>query len=443
VLVYALAAVVGLALTIVRPTQQALLPSLARTPEELVAANGTTATVESVGTLVGPLVAGLLIAETSVATAFAVAGGALLMAAASYAWVRVAGRLEFAAREVAATWRDLVAGLRVVALAPRPRLVVGLFVAQGFVRGCLNVLIVVTAFEILDAGAAGVGYMTAALGVGGLVGALAAYTLAGRRLAVPFALALVFWGVPIALVAGMPYAAAVVALLAVVGVANSIEDVAGFTLVQRIVRDHVLSRVLGTLWGLAMGAVALGSLAAPVIVEVTSDRAALVVVGAVLPLLILATWRQLAAIDRDIAVPAAGLARVEAVPMFAPLSLATKEELATRLVPLRVGAGEVVIRAGDRGDRFYIVAGGELRVDVDGGSSTMRAGDSFGEIALLRDVPRTATVQAVEDSELLALERDDFLAAVTGHREARAAGDSVAAARLAEHTTANPPLRDA
>jgi hypothetical protein len=220
-------------------------------------------------------------------------------------------------------------------------------------------------------------------------------------------------------------------LLAVVGVANSVEDVAGFTLVQRIVRDQVLARVLGSLWGLAMGAVAVGSLAAPAIVDLTGARGALVVVGAVLPLLILATWRQLAAIDRDVDRPAAGLAQVDRVPMFAPLSLAAKEEIAARLIPVAAAGGEVVIRSGEPGDRFFIVAAGELRVDANGVGSTMHAGDSFGEIALLRDVPRTATVAAVVDSELYALERDDFLAAVTGHREARAAGDSVAAARIA------------
>jgi MFS family permease len=430
--VYVLAGVVGIALTVIRPTQQALLPSLARTPDELVAANGTTSTVESVATLAGPLVAGLLIAQTSVAAAFAVGGAALLLAAFSFARVEVEGRLELASEQAVARWHDLVAGVRIVARAPRPRLVVGLFVAQGFVRGCLNVLIVVTAFEIIDAGAAGVGYMTAALGVGGLVGALGAYTLAGRGLAIPFAVSLVFWGVPIALLAPLSYTAAAVVLLAVVGIANSIEDVAGFTLVQRIVRDQVLSRVLGTLWGLAMGAVALGSLAAPVIVDLAGARWALVVVGAVLPLLIVVTWRQLAAIDRDVAAPAAALAHIDEVPMFAPLSLAAKEEIASRLVAVTARRGDVVIRAGDRGDRFYIVAGGELRVDADGAASTMRAGDSFGEIALLRDVPRTATVEALVDSELYALGRDDFLAAVTGHREARAAGDAVATARLAE-----------
>ena len=144
--------------------------------------------------------------------------------------------------------------------------------AQAFVRGCLNVLIVVAAFEVLDSGAGAVGYMTAAIGVGGVVGAFAAFALTGSRLAVPFGLALVVWGLPIALVAPLPYIAVALVLLAFVGAANSIEDVAGFTLLQRLVPDDLLARVLGAVWGFAMGAVALGSLAAPVLVELIGPR---------------------------------------------------------------------------------------------------------------------------------------------------------------------------
>jgi CRP-like cAMP-binding protein len=273
--------------------------------------------------------------------------------------------------------------------------------------------------------------MTAALGVGGLIGAFGALTLVGRRLAVPFGLALVFWGLPIALVAPRPYLAIALVLLAIVGAANSVEDVAAFTLLQRIVPDDVLTRVLGVLWGLAMGAVALGSIAAPTVVEAIGPRPALVVVGAILPVLTIATWRRLVDIDRTVAAPDAELALIDSVPMFAPLSIAAKEHMAATLSAVSVAAGDVVIRAGDRGDRFYIVADGELEVLAVGLHVTAIEGDYFGEIALLRDVPRTATVRAVTDSQLYALERDDFLAAVTAHSAVRAASDVVVEERLA------------
>jgi MFS family permease len=435
VLVFAFAAVVGLTATLIRPALQALLPSLARTPEELIASNGATSTVESVGTLVGPVLAGALVSLADVAAVFAVGAAALLAGAVLLARVRVESRVSLAAEDDGETLLRMVTdGFRAVVRTGNARLVVGLIVAQTFVRGCLNVLIVVAAFEIFDGGAAQVGYLTAAVGAGGLLGALGAMTLGGRRLAVPFGLSLMFWGAPIALVAPRPYFAAAIVLLAVVGAANSVEDVAVFTLLQRLVPNHVLTRVLGLVWGLAMGGVAIGSVAAPAIVGALGARAAFGLVGAVLPLLALVTYPKLIEIDRTIA-PAPELDLIDRVPMFAPLSIATKEQVADSLLPVSVAAGEVVIKTGDPGDRFYIVGEGELDIDAGGHHTTAHAADYFGEIALLHDVPRTATVRAAVDSKLYALRRDDFLSAVTGHSAARAAGEAVAQTRLTQSQT--------
>jgi MFS family permease len=430
ILVYGFAAVLGLATTLIRPALQALLPSLARTPEELIASNGATSTIESLGTLLGPLVAGGLVSVGDAGLVFAVGAGTLLVAVVFLARVTVEGRIDLATAEEGGTRRMLGAGFRTIARGPRTRLVAALIVAQTFVRGCLNVLIVVVAFRVLNAGGDAVGYMTAAIGVGGLIGALGAMALEGRRLAVPFGLALVFWGVPIVLIAPWPELAVAVLLLAIVGAANSVEDVAAFTLLQRIVPDEILTRVLAVVWSLAMGGVALGSIAAPALVELSGPRPAFIVVGAILPLLTLVTYRRLVAIDKEVG-PVAELELIDRIPMFAPLSIAAKERVAANLVPLSVHAGELVIRAGDAGDRFYIVGDGELDIDAEGLHTTVHRLDYFGEIALLRDVPRTATVKAIVDSELYALQRDDFLAAVTGHSAAHAAGEAVAEERLA------------
>lgn len=430
VLVYAFAALFGLAVTLIRPALQALLPSLARTPAELIASNGATSTIESLGTLIGPLLAGLLVAFSGAGLVFAVGAGALVVAAVAASRVRVQGRVELrAVTDERGVGRALAAGLAAVAGAPRARLIVGLAMAQAFVRGCLNVLIVVAAFRVLGGGGEAVGYMTAAIGVGGLVGAVGAATLGADRLAVPFGVALVFWGAPIAVIAPWPDLAVALIMLAVVGAANSVEDVALFTLLQRLVPDHLLTRVLGLVWSLVMGAVALGSLATPVVVETFGPQPAFVVVGSILPLLALLTYRRLAAIDRAVA-PAPELELVEHVPMFAPLSMAAKERVATRLVPLSAHPGDVIIRAGETGDRFYIVGDGALRVSAAGVNTTLRNPGYFGEIALLRDVPRSATVTALVETQLYALQRDDFLAAITGHEAARAAGEAVAAERL-------------
>ena len=118
--------------------------------------------------------------------------------------------------------------------------------------------------------------------------------------------------------------------------------------------------------------------------------------------------------------------------MFAPLSLAAKERLATKLLPLDVPAGATVVRAGDVGDRFYIVDSGVVRIELNQGAKQSGAGEYFGEIALLRDVPRTATVTAATATRLYGLQRADFLAAVTGHAIAEAAAHEVISTRLAE-----------
>jgi MFS family permease len=431
-LVFAFAAVVGLSSTLVRPTLQALLPSLVRTPEELIAANGATSTIESLGALVGPFSAGVLVAFANVGLVFFVGGGALFAAGLLLARVKVEGRIEFAApAEERGARRMVEAGFKAIARTPHAPLVLGLITAQAFVRGCLNVLIVVAAFRVLHGTASDVGYLTAAVGVGGLVGAFGAMTLEGRRLAVPFGLALVFWGLPIALIAPQPYFGLALILLAIVGAANSVEDVAVFTLLQRIVPDELLARSLGLVWGLAMGTVAIGSIVAPAIVNLIGPRPAFAVVGSILPLLTLLTYRRLVEIDRTAAAPAPELELIDRVPMFAPLSVVLKERVAASLMPVSVPAGQLLIRAGDAGDRFYIVDEGELDIDAEGRHSTAHRADYFGEIALLRDVPRTASVRASVDSELYALQRDDFLAAVTGHAAAHAAGQRVAEERLA------------
>jgi hypothetical protein len=439
-LVYGFASLVGLSSTLIRPTLQALLPSLARTPHELIASNGATSTIESLGTLVGPLLAGVLVSVAGVGVVFAAGGAAVLAGAALLTRVNVEGRIEPAEAARPRAGRQLAAGFGAIARVRGTRLVVLLMVAQTFVRGCLNVLIVVAAFRFMHAGAGAVGYLTAAIGVGGLAGALGAMTLSGRRLAASFALSLVCWGVPIALIAPRPVLAVALVLLAVVGAANSVEDVAGFTLLQRTVADQHLSRVLGIFWGLAMGAVALGSLAAPALVGALGPRGAFLLVGSILPLVTLGAYRGLTLLDRRS--DAAGeLELIDRVPMFAPLSIAAKEHLAARLIPVSVAAGTQVVCAGEIGDRFYMLDEGALDIDVDGRHEAAGANDYFGEIALLRDMPRTATVTATADSRLYALERADFLAAVTGHSAARAVGQGVVDARLRPKADASPTMQ--
>jgi MFS family permease len=424
--VYACAALVGISSTLIRPTLQALLPSLTRTPEELIASNAATSTVESLGTLVGPLVAGVLVEQARVGVTFGVAAAALAVGVALILGVHTEGPTTSRA---ASRSRPRFAW-RTVTEHPGATVVVVLMVAQAFVRGCLNVLIVVAAFELLDGSGGTVGALTAAIGAGGVIGAVFSSTIRSRRLSRIFALSLFGWGLPIVLMAPSAQLVAALVLLGVVGAANSIEDVSGFTLLQRAIQDDALSGVLGLIWGAAMGAVALGSVAAPLLVRELGAQSAFVLVGLLLPVLTIAGFRRMRALD-EVAAPTRQQLLVDEVPMFGPLSLAAKERLATRLVSLDVPAGETIVRAGDVGDRFYIVDSGSVRIGLEEDEKESGAGDYFGEIALLRDVPRTATVTAATPTRLYALERADFLAAVTGHALAEAAAHEIADTRLA------------
>jgi MFS family permease len=424
--VLACAALVGISSTLIRPTLQALLPSLTRTPEELVAANAATSTVESLGTLIGPLVAGVLVEQARVGVTFAVAAAVLTLGVILILRVRPErasiGRAAAPGRPAFA-WRTVLQH-------PGAPVVVTLMVAQAFVRGCLNVLIVVAAFELLGGAGGTVGLLTAAIGAGGVIGAIASSTYHGNRLARVFALSLFGWGLPIVLIAPSPQLAVALVLLGIVGASNSIEDVSGFTLLQRAIRDDALSGVLGLIWGAAMGALALGSIATPVLVSELGASTAFVLVGFLLPVLTIAGFRRMRALDA-LAAPSRQQLLVDGVPMFEPLSLAAKERLAAKLLPLDVPAGETIVRAGDVGDRFYIVDSGTVRVGLANGEKQSGAGEYFGEIALMRDVPRTATVTATTATRLYALERADFLAAVTGHALAEAATHQVVDTRLA------------
>jgi MFS family permease len=425
--VYACAAFVGISSTLIRPTLQALLPSLTRTPEELVASNAATSTVESLGTLVGPLIAGVLIEQARVGITFAVAAAALATGAGLI--LRVHAQHPATAKAVSRGRPDVA--WRTIQQHPGAPVVVTLMVAQAFVRGCLNVLIVVAAFELLGGAGGTVGLLTAAIGAGGVIGAIVCSTLHSNRLARVFALSLFGWGLPIVLVAPRPELLAAVVLLGIVGAANSVEDVSGFTLLQRAIRDDALSSVLGLIWGAAMGAVALGSVVAPILVRELGARSAFVLVGLLLPVLTIAGFRRMRSLDA-LAAPTRQQLLVDRVPMFAPLSLAAKERLATRLLRFDVPAGATVMRAGDVGDRFYIVDSGVVRIELNQGAKQSGAGEYFGEIALLRDVPRTATVTAATATRLYGLQRADFLAAVTGHAIAEAAAHEVISTRLAE-----------
>jgi MFS family permease len=304
---------------------------------------------------------------------------------------------------------ELLAGARAISAEVELAVLTGLYGAQTFVAGALNVLVVVAALELLAVGDAGVGYLNAAIGVGGLVGAGAMFALVGaRRLAPYFALGMILWGLPMLLLAAWPNEVFAFAVLGVLGVGNTLVDVAGVTLLQRSVPNDVLARVFGVLESLTWGTIALGSIAASGLVLAVGGRWAFALTGALLPLLTAVAWRQLRALDAR-APDEQALRLLRGVPFLSPLPPPVVEGLAARLQHVRFVTGEVVFERGDPGDAFYIIESGEVEVQTDTPRPVvLRRGDFFGEIALMETDRRTATVTASSPMRLIVMHGRDF-----------------------------------
>jgi MFS family permease len=433
--VYALACASSILGTLFLPAESALLPDLARDPEELTAANVTRSTIESVGSFVGPAIGGLLLAATSAGVVFIAAAATFVWEAAIVSLIRPVEKASVEADEEPASegvLRSTVAGFQAIASERRLRLVIALYSAQTVLAGALGVLVVVTALELLDAGESGVGLLNAASGIGGIVGALGAFALIGRkRLASDFGLGIVLWGAPLALIGAWPNKAVALLAFGVLGLGNTLVDVAGLTLLQRTAPPAVIGRVFGVLEMMLVGTIGLGAALAPLLIDWVGIRWALVVTGAFLPVLAALTWRKLLQVDAESEPPTEALRLLQPISFFAPLPAPTLERLASQAVPVDISAGTEVVRQGDPGDRFYVIESGRFEVALDGAKTgELGPGEFFGEIALLRNVPRTATVKALADSKLLALGRHEFLEAVTGHAPSARAADAVVGARL-------------
>jgi MFS family permease len=433
------AAVVAASDSLVRPVQSSLLPSLAQMPEELVAGNVVSSLGEAAGTFIGPLLGGILVASTGAEAAMAVASGLFIIAALAVARLDATEDRGHQHLDESPIERPpFLAGFRTVARRPSPALVLVDFLGQVFVRGMLITLIVVTSLELLGLGEAGIGWLNAAIGLGGLAGAIAAAGLVGRvRLSRLFTLSLVGWGLPIAVVGAWPVPIVALCAMFVTGLSNASLDISGFTVLQRSFPARERFAAFGLLEAATGFGVAAGGLVAPVLLALVGTRATLALAGALLPIMAIATWPRISRLELDSIVPEARLRTLRAVRLFAPLNLSILERVASAMVPVRVGAGDVLMREGEVGDRYLVIESGA--VDVSAAGRHLRRcgpGEGIGEIALLHGVPRTATVTALEPTTVLALDPVSFKAAMAGPA-AWAAAEATIADRLQASETAS------
>jgi MFS family permease len=423
---YACAALAATAVTITRPAQAVLMPSLARTPEELTAANVVSGWIESLSMLGAPALAGVLLAVGGAGTVFAV-----MAAVACGAAALVAGVAGPPATGGGPALQQTRGAVETVAREPGPRALVWLLGIESLAIGALDVLYVVLAVGMLHHDGSVAGYFNAAFGAGGVIGVVATAALVGRRRLAPALIAgFAAWAVALGVIAAVPSTASAFALLALAGMGRIVVDVSGRTLLQRIAPPEALARVFGLLEGVSMAGLAVGSIATSAFVALFGGRGAFACFAVLLPLAAAVVLRDLLGAD-SATLPIVEIARLRRLPLFAPLRAPELEALARAVRPVTATSGEAVIREGEPGDFFYVVADGELAVSRRGEQvAELGRGDCFGEIALLRDVPRTATVTARTAVLLDALDKTSFLTAVTGHDASARTADELVHARL-------------
>ncbi len=426
---------VALSLTF-RPTYALLLPWLARTPRELTGASVAATVAENSAALAGPAVTGVLLLWFDPAVVMLVCSAGVLGCAVVLGGVHAPDRMTSTRREhpTPRRGRGGLAGARaLLALAP-PGGVVTLTLAQTFVRGALAVLLVVLALETLDLGESGVGWLAAAVGLGGLFGAvMASRVVRLDRLARFMVTGVLLWGLGVAGLGAAPGTLVAVVVLAVVGVGNGLEDTGLFTLVpRRLGREHAAAG-LGTVELVAIAGASAGSLVAPVLSDLVGVRGALAALGGVLVVLAVVYAAPMIRLDRAELPPSPDVDLLRRLPAFAVLPIVVIEELAGALDEERHPRGATVVTEGEPGDTFRVVREGRALVEVGGVERrTVGPGEGFGEIALLRGGLRTATVRALSDLTTVALDRADFLSALATTPASRSRVEAEAAAKLGD-----------
>ena len=369
------AGIVGVALGCFRPVTNALLPRLVRSPAELMASNAATGFFDGASTLLGPVLGSLVGALVGVPALLAVTGGGMLAIAF------VTGRLPRATGTTTAAGRangpsriaDYLAGARELTANPGARLVTLLGAAQTFIRGAMNVIVVVYAIESLGTGDSGVGALYGAMGVGGLIGLPFAVIVVGRiGVHRSMAVGVATWGLPLTICALAATPRAALVLFAIIGVGNGGVDIAYDAVLQRAVADRVLTRVLGVAEAMFQGGVAAGAFAGAILLDLVDPRPALVIVGLVLPGLALLASRRLSSLDRALDRRDHDITLLREQACFATLPINALDHLAKRMARIAFAPGEIVTRAGEPNGAYVLIESGH--VEIAHGASTPCSG---------------------------------------------------------------------
>jgi len=403
--------------TAYRPAQATLLPTLVHTPSEFTAATALASHAKSSGQMFGALAGGLLVAGMPIG--LAVSAATLLYAASALTTASIRAPVPPAGSAVGlrARLRRMTDGLSAISGDREAKEIVAFACMRSAVRGVWISLGVVAALKLLGLGSAGFGLLMAAAGAGSLAAIPLTALLVGRmRLARWMAVGLLMCGAPIAAIGGAATGIPAIAFMVGWGMGMAVSDVAAQAVLNRVVAARSLAPVTGLMESSKLLFEGGACLLAPALVSTLGIRDALLVVGVVVALVVASGARAFTRIDARSAGRVDVSHLLAGVNLFHRMRVDLLEGVVAALKPLEVVAGQDVLTQGvDDHGGWYLVDQGRLEVLIDGFVvNELRRGDGFGELALLRDRPRAATVRTVTDARLLTLERDAFLTAVGG-----------------------------
>jgi MFS family permease len=438
----ALLAVASVASAFMKANLHGMLPRLTPLPSQLVQAGAAAVLASGLGTVLGPVLGGALIASSGAPTLYVAVAVVLGLAASTAAAIRTTyqpARDEALASRRTLHWRPLH-GIHLFAPAGN-RTMFALTLVQHGLIGLVGASVVLYAFEVRDASGDQLsGHLLAAVGAGALLGSAITLGADGRHTRWWFAAGVMLYGLPLVALGLSTDTRVAAAALALCGAGSAWAVIYGSGLITRLLPDHVAGRGWGVLLSLGAGATALGSVAAPALAALLGLGTALVVAGLATALAVAVSVPGLRALARRTVPPPEVLARLREVEVLASLPGICLERLSVAAERREVAAGEVVVREGESGHEFYVVDEGELVVSVDGRDvRRLGPGDAFGEVALLRSVPRTASVTAVRRSGLLTLDREVFVTTVTGHRPSDTWAEGAVADLLSEDARRTAP----